>query len=137
MRYLVDTCVISELIKPTPNQDVVTALRDIHREDSFLSVLTIGELEKGIAKLPESKKKNRLDDWLNQDLLKQFDGRLLPLDLASARQWGVLQGSQAKGVVLPAVDGMIAATAIVHQLTVITRNVKDMTRCGATVMNPW
>ena len=133
-----DTCVISELIKPKPNQEVVEHLKSIENHRLFLSVLTIGELEKGIAKLPESRKKRQLNTWLDQILIHQFEDRLLPLDLESAKRWGQIQGNcLARGEPVPVVDAMIAATALTNNLVVITRNTADIERCGAPVLNLW
>ena len=101
-------------------------------------MLTLGELHKGVAKLAEGARKTKLRDWIDEDLCRRFQGRLLPVDLEVACEWGRLQArSAAKGQPLPAVDSLIAATAMVHHLTVVTRNVKDLRRCGAEVVDPW
>ncbi len=138
MKYLVDTCVISELIKPQPSQRVVACLKSLENDRLFLSVITIGELEKGIAKLSESRRKRQLIVWLDQHLIDQFEERLIPFDQECARRWGQIQGlGLARGETLPVIDAMIAATAMTRNLTVITRNTADMDRCGAATLNPW
>jgi len=132
MSYLVDTCVISELIKPRPDPSAIARLRRIDSRQLFLSVITIGELEKGVAMLPQSKKKKRLTLWLAQ-LVESFKHRLLPFDIECAREWGRIQ---AKNETPPVVDAMIAATALVNAMTVVTGDA-DLERCGVAVLNPW
>jgi hypothetical protein len=103
-----------------------------------LSVLTIGELEKGIARLPASTRRSRLLSWVRRDLAERFGGRLLAIDARTATRWGAISGeSERRGRPLPVIDSLIAATALVHGLTVATRNVSDFERCGATCVNPW
>lgn len=138
MKYLVDTCVISELIKPQPQQQVVDALRNIDNHRLYLSVLTVGELDKGIARLPHSPKKRRLWSWLNDVLLEEFGDRILAFDSRCARMWGqILATAQSRGDNLPVVNAMIAASAQVHDLIVATRNETDLVRCGAQTWNPY
>ena len=104
----------------------------------YLSVLTVGELEKGIARLAASTRRTRLQSWLRRDLLRRFGHRLLPVDARTAARWGVLTGeSENHGQPLPVIDSLIAATALVHGLAVVTRNIGDFARCGATCINPW
>jgi len=138
VNYLVDTSVVSELTKPNPNLAVVGRLKSIENHRLFLSVITLGELEKGIARLPDSNRKEQLTNWLEQQLISQFEGRLLGFGQDCARRWGRIQEqSGAQGNSLPAIDSMIAATALVHDLVVITRNGTEIERCGAKVLNPW
>jgi predicted nucleic acid-binding protein len=136
--YLLDTPVLSELVKRAPNRDVV-AWVDAQDEDTlFVSVLTLGELHKGVARLPDSARKQTLRAWLTQDLVSRFRGRILSIDRSVAQTWGELQGeAERHGRPLPAVDCLIAATARVHGLVVVTRNVEDMQRCSVAVANPW
>ena len=138
MNYLLDTCAVFELIKLEPQPEVVREIQAIDNEALFLSVLTLGELEKGIARLPHSKKKRELTLWLNQELIPAFEDRILYLNRAGARCWGQLQGQAFhRGQPLPVVDSMIAAVALVENLTVITRNTRDLERCGVRVFDPW
>jgi len=138
MNYLLDTCLISELIKNPPNKNVLTWISDIPESSLFLSVLTIGEIHKGIEKLPQSKKKDRLHKWVNSDLLERFKNRIIDLDLAVVTKWGELQGkAELAGKPMPLIDGLIAATGVTNDLVVVTRNTKDMEQSGATLLNPW
>jgi predicted nucleic acid-binding protein len=104
----------------------------------YLSVLTIGELEKGVARLPASVRRSRLQAWVRRDLVERFGGRLLPIDTRTAARWGAVTGeSEKRGRPLPVIDCLIAATALIHGLTVATRNVGDFERCGVACVNPW
>jgi len=138
MRYLLDTNVISELVKRDPHPKVLKWIDERNENDLFLSVITFGELQKGICKLYDKSRAERLQEWVHQDLTNRFQGRVLSLDLEVLSTWGKIQGiSEQTGTPLPVMDSLIAATAIVHELTVVTRNVKDMKRCQASVYNPW
>lgn len=138
MKYLLDTCIISALIKPHQNEKVVEWIQEKEENDLFLSVLTIGEIHKGIAKLPESKKKKSLIKWVEEDLKKRFAGRILDINEEIAIQWGEIQGeSEKKGKKMPVIDSLIAAAAIKEDLTVVTRNTKDMENSGCKIINPW
>lgn len=138
MNYLLDACVVSELVSAKPSRRVVAWVDDQDEDCLYLSVLTIGELAKGIARLPQSKKRDRLNEWLTQDIAQRFDARLLPVDMGVAANWGRLLGEAERGgLKLPVMDGLIAATARHFGMVVVTRNVKDMERCGAQVFNPW
>lgn len=138
MKYLLDTNVISELVKREPNSGVLRWIDERDESTLFLSVITFGELQKGVSKLSDSSRAERLQAWIDQDLSSRFEGRILPLDIDILFTWGSLQGqSEKNGTALPVMDSLIAATAIAKNLTVVTRNVYDMERCGATVFNPW
>lgn len=138
MKYLLDTCLISELVKKEPNPAVVSWLDEQDEQKLFLSVLNLGELQKGISKLPDGTKKDELQAWVVLDLVERFTGRILDLDLETALCWGRLQGeSEQAGEKLPVMDSLIAATAAAHGLIVVSRNVKDIERCGVRVCNPW
>ncbi len=138
MKYLLDTCLISELVKKEPNPAVVNWLEEQEEQTLFLSVLNLGELQKGISKLPDGKKKDELQAWVTLDLAERFAGRILDIDQETALYWGRLQGmAEQAGEKLPVMDSLIAATAEAHSLIVVTRNVKDMERCGSRVCNPW
>jgi predicted nucleic acid-binding protein len=136
LNYLLDTCVISELVKPNPNRKVVGWVSSQKEDYLFLSVLTLGEIQKGISKLSESNKKLRI--WLRTDLLERFKGRIVPVDEEIALTWGAIQAAaEQNGTIIPSIDGLIAATGITHNMTVVTRNVVGMEPSGALLFNPW
>lgn len=138
MKYLLDTNVVSELIKREPNPSVVRWIDGREESTLFLSVVTFGELQKGIKKLNDENRAELLQTWVNQELAKRFEGRILSIDLDVAFTWGRIQGvSEKSGLKLPVMDSLIAATAIAHNLIVVTRNVHDVERCQASVHNPW
>ena len=137
MRYLLDTCVLSELVKATPNANVVAWLEACDEESMCLSVLTIGEIQKGIAKLTESKRRVDIQRWLDSDLRGRFGGRILPIDQEVALTWGLIQGeAERQGVSIPTIDGLLGATAAAHNLTVVTRD-EHIGRTGVRILNPW
>lgn len=137
MNYILDTCVVSELIKPQPVTSVVEWLTSIPADQLFLSALTVGEIKLGIMKLPESKKKARLFVWF-ETLLSDYQERILPVDLAVAEAWGTMQAQAASaGQTMAVIDGYIAATASAHQMLIVTRNEKDYVFCSQYVVNPW
>lgn len=137
MRVLLDTCALSELRRPKPNDAVLRAIDALASEDLFLSVLSIGEIAKGIAVLKESKNRRALQSWL-QTLERQYSDRLLPIDLETSRIWGELTAAAQKmGRTIPATDGLIAATARRHGLHIMTRNIGDFEPAGVLVLNPW
>lgn len=138
MSYLLDTCVISELAKPEPDAGVVRWLDEADETGLYLSVLTLGELEKGIARLPASARRRKIESWVREELAERFSERLLAVDRKVAERWGRLSGeSGTRGEPLPVIDALIAATSLVHGLEVATRNTADLERCGARCFNPW
>ena len=138
MRYLLDTCVISELAKPEPNKKVVAWTTQNDEENFYLSSLTFGELHKGIAKLPPSKRKENLLQWVEHDLKDRFKTRINDITLKIAKQWGETQGiCESQGRPMPTMDGLIAATGLAHDLTVVTRNIANMQQSGVSLLNPW
>ena len=138
MSFLLDTSVISELVRKTPRLQVLEWIGAQDETSLYLSVVTIGEIEKGIARLPASARKSRLQSWVRRDLVERFGARLLPVDIHAATRWGALAGaSEKRGQPLPVIDSLIAATALVHGFAVVTRNVEDFTRCGVACVNPW
>ncbi|MCI5132125.1 MAG: type II toxin-antitoxin system VapC family toxin [Candidatus Electrothrix sp. EH2] len=137
MNYLLDTCVISELVKPRPNTAVTDWLARIPADRLFLCSLTIGELKRGITRLTDSKKKNRLMMWL-ETLLADYGDRILPVDRAVAEAWGIMQArAEDSGQRMSITDGYIAATASVYQMTVVTRNEGDFSPSHQAILNPW
>lgn len=138
MNYLLDTCVLSELVKRRPEPAVVEWIRDQDEHRLFLSVITIGELQKGITKLEAGAKRERLKRWVAEDLAARFHRRIIPVDSRVASSWGAMLGeAKSKGKPIPVVDALIGATARVHQCVVVTRNVVDLERTGVEVFNPW
>ncbi len=138
MKYILDTCIISELAKPVPNKKVISWVTQNDEERFYLSSLTFGELHKGIFKLPPSKRKENLHQWVEYDLRERFKSRILDIDLKVAKVWGEIQGqSEAQGRSMPAIDGLIAATGVAHDLIVVTRNMADMEQSGVSLLNPW
>ena len=138
MNYLLDTCVISELIKPKPNSKVINWLRSCQEENLFLSSLTIGEIQKGISKLPNSRKKHNLQEWMDNELIRRFDKRILGIDFIVAQKWGKIQAlSEIAGTKMPVIDSLIASIGIVHDMTVVTRDTGGMEKSSANLFNPW
>jgi len=138
VKYLLDTCVISELAKTSPNKKVISWTTRNNEADFYLSTLTFGELYKGISKLPPSKKKASLQQWVDEDLKERFKNRTIDINLRVVKVWGEIQGqSELKGRPMPAIDGLIAATGLVYNLVVVTRNISDMTQSEASLLNPW
>ena len=136
--FLLDTNVISELIKPKPEPKVATWIDDTDEELLFLSVLTLGEIRKGVVLLPRSARRVALEAWLGKELPLRFFGRTLFIDQVVADRWGHLSGlTSARGIHVGVIDGLLAATAIQHNLTLVTRNTKDVAATGVTLFNPW
>lgn len=136
--YLLDTNIPSEFSRDRPEPRVVRWLKAQPVATLFLSAVTIGEIRKGLIVLPSSRRRTELEMWFHTDLLIWFRNRILPVTHAIADRWGTLDGQcQLKGMPLNTADGMIAATAIEHDLTVVTRNIKDFADLGVEVFNPW
>ena len=138
MIYLLDTCLISELVAKQPNQKVLDWVDAQVPETLYLSVITIGEIAKGICKLTPSKRKESLTTWLNETLPNRFEHRILTLDVSTMVLWGNLVGQlEQNGRPLPAMDSLIAAIALQHSLSLVTRNEKDFAGTGVVIINPW
>jgi tRNA(fMet)-specific endonuclease VapC len=138
VRYLLDTNIISELVSKHPNEHVVSWIDGIDDQLVYLSVIAIGEIKRGIEKLPDSQRKRSLNNWLNEDLLIRFDDKILAIDLPVMFTWGKLIAKlESQGRVLPAIDSLIAATALYHDLNLVTRNEKDFDGTDVAVINPW
>jgi predicted nucleic acid-binding protein len=135
LSYLVDTNVLSELRNRTPDAKVAAWMRARPRQSLYLSVLTLGEIRKGIEGVPDPAFRQTLTDWLEVELPNYFVGRLLLIDEFVADRWGRVQASA--GRTLPVIDGLLAATALQHNLTLVTRNVKDFEGLGVQLVNPW
>ena len=138
MKYLLDTCVISELVTKAPNPHVVRFIDSLEPDNVFLSVITIGEIVKGIEKLPTSKRKRNLHTWLQEDLLIRFDDKIFSLDINILTEWGKLTArAETAGKPMSAIDSLIAATVLAYELALITRNVGDFESAGIEIINPW
>ncbi len=137
VRVLLDTCVLSEIRRPQGDQRVREYVEALDPDVLFLSVVTIGELAKGIAVLPAGARKRELSIWLTK-LEQRYADHILPIDLEAARLWGELTArAQVDGVQVPISDGLIAATALRHGLHVVTRNTRDFAATGAMIIDPW
>jgi predicted nucleic acid-binding protein len=136
--FLIDTNVLSEYNRPGgPDAGVKRWLETTDRQSQHVSVITLAEIQKGIELLAEGKRRLRLEQWLKQDLEAWFSGRILPVDRQVAGRWASLMAQRARvGRPLPTVDSLIAATALAHGLTIVTRNTRDFAGIGATI-NPW
>lgn len=138
MRYLLDTNVLTEPAKPRPDPDVVAWLQAQAPLDLAVSVLTLGEVQKGVSLLAAGARRDALETWLRIDLPRQFMGRLLPVEGQVALEWGRLaaEGRRA-GRELPVIDGLLLATCAAHGLTLVTRNERDCGDRGIPILNPW
>jgi toxin FitB len=138
MRFLLDTCVVSELAAKRPNADVVSWIDSVDPESIYLSGITIGEIQKGIEKQSDPKRKEHLKIWLHDELLVRFQDRLAMLDISVLLEWGTLTGRlEAQGKTMPAIDSLIAATALHGRFVLVTRNEGDFLRSGVQLLNPW
>jgi predicted nucleic acid-binding protein len=136
--FLLDTNVISELIKAKPDVNVVRWIEETDESILFLSVLALGEIRKGIERLSLGRRRDRLESWLALDLRDRFQGRILPVDTGIAERWGALSAiAEAKGRPVPVIDGLLAATAVHHDLMLVTRNDSDLAEAGVPTLNPW
>ncbi len=136
--YLLDTNCVSELVRVKPEPRVVEWMEATDEALLYLSVLTLGEIRKGLAGLAQGRRRARLETWLEVDLQARFEGRILAIDAPVADRWGLL-AAQAKssGISLPIIDGLLAATALHYNLTVVTRNSSDFRNAQIQVLNPW
>lgn len=138
MNYILDTNVVSELVSRSANPKVLEWIGGIDQDSAFLSVITVGELKKGIEKLESSKRKKTLLSWLEEDLLVRFSQRILELDLSVMLVWGGLVARLEKeGKPLPAIDSLLAATTLNTGFTLVTRNTKHFKHTKIAVLDPW
>jgi predicted nucleic acid-binding protein len=136
--FLLDTNVISEWVKPQPDPLVVAWLKEVPEDKVFLSVASLAEIRRGVELMPSGQRRERLATWLGRDLPTRFEGRILDVDSQVAETWGIVMArSQKTGSTISAWDACFAATAEVHQLTLVTRNVKDFQKLGVSLLNPW
>ncbi len=138
MSLLLDTNVLSEVQRPSPNAKVLAWLDAIDEDRVFLSVASIAELRRGVAMLDPGRRRAALTAWLSDDLPARFAGRILPIDYAIAESWGDLMAeSRRTGTALSVMDAFFAATALAKKLTLVTRNVKDFAPFGVPLLDPW
>lgn len=138
MRLLLDTNVLSEVTRPAPDARVLDWLDRLDEDRSFISVVSIAEIRRGVALMDEGRKREALAEWLARDLPQRFEQRVLPVDEPVALAWGDLMGlAKRRGRGLSSMDGLIAATAIARQFTLATRNTKDFERFGIELFDPW
>ena len=136
--FLLDTNCISELVRIKPDSNVTTWIEDADESFLYLSVLTLGEIRKGLASLPQGQRRSQLETWLEVELHARFSGRILAIDVAVADRWGLLTANaKAKGRPISSIDALLAATAIQHDLTLVSRNVADFRYIPVPVLNPW
>jgi len=138
MSFLLDTNVVSEWMKPQPHLGVIAWLDQVDEDRTFLSVVTLTELRYGVDRLPAGTRRKRFEDWLEHDLPLRFEGRILSIDGAIADAGGrLLSQGDAAGRPMQGLDALIAATAHVHGLTLVTRNVADFEATTQSILNPW
>ena len=138
MAFLLDTNVVSETVRPRPRQPVLDWIEAQNPADLFLAAQTIGELVRGARKVREQERRERFERWIEQDLARQFDGRVLPFDGHTAAIWGRLMGDGDRAGRPPAAaDAQIAAVAIQHELILVTRNMKDFVNFEIQLFDPW
>lgn len=138
MRYLLDTCAIPELVSQVPNLGVVEWIDAAEEDHIYFSTITIGEIKKGICKLGDTLRRRALSEWLDDDLLIRFEGRILPVDTGVMLVWGELTAElESRGRPLPATDSLIAAIALRGDLCLVTRNEAGFADTGAQTVNPW
>jgi tRNA(fMet)-specific endonuclease VapC len=138
MKYLLDTCLISELVVKAPNLRVVQWVDEQDPANLFLSVITIGEISKGIAKLTDSRRKQKLESWLQNELLQRFSQNILSINIDVMLVWGRLMASlELTGRKMALMDSLIAALALHGNLQLVTRNENDFINAGISILNPW
>ena len=138
MNVLLDTNVLSEMVAGKPNQQVVDFVDSLDEDTVFLSVVTVGEIQRGISRLPDGQRKEVLQGWLDGEMMVRFAGRVLPLDAEVMSTWGKLQAElERKGRKMPLMDSLVGALAFQHRLTLVTRNSRDFEAMAIQLFNPW
>ncbi|MBB5278752.1 hypothetical protein HNR26_004866 [Rhizobium rosettiformans] len=138
MRLLLDTNVLSEVTKPSPDEGVLRWIHGLDEDRTFISIVSIAEIRRGVALMDSGRKRDALGEWLAHDLPQRFENRIIPVEGPVALAWGDLMAlAKRSGRGLTSMDGLIAATAVAHQLTLATRNTKDFEGFGVDIINPW
>lgn len=138
MNFLLDTNIVSEWIKPQPHSGVINWLSSVDEDRVHLSVVTLAELRHGIERMPDGKRRERLEQWVQDELTQRFDGRVVEINARTADIWGrIVAKCQSIGKPMGTMDAFIAATAMVHQFTLVTRNVTDFLATDVQLINPW
>jgi predicted nucleic acid-binding protein len=138
LSFLLDTNVISEWVKPKPHAGVIRWLAEADEDRVFISVISIAEVRRGLERMAKGQRRDRIADWLWEDLPMRFEGRILPVDLAVAQEWGVIvEKAGRRGNSIGVMDGFLAATAQTRELTLVTRNTKDFRDLGLALFDPW
>jgi len=138
LTYLLDTNVISEWLKARPEPRVVAWLAGVDEDRTYISTITIGELRHGVERLAHGRRRKRLDEWVHYDLPLRFEGRILSIDLPVAHAWGAITARRERmGRPIGPLDALIAATAEVHGLTLVTRDVRGFASAAPSLLNPW
>ncbi len=126
------------MIKAKPDKNVISWLEEQNENSLYLSVLTFGEIEKGIEKASNKIRKQKLRLWVEDDLKKRFEGRIIPISFSIAAEWGKIQGkAELMGKPMPTMGGLISVSGLVSQCIVVTRNISDMEQSSAELFNPW
>ena len=126
------------MLRPRPNSGVISWMDSCEGESLYLSVLSLGEVQKGIDKLAPSHRKNTLQRWIDDDLAIQFSNRIISVDKVVAVSWGHIHATlEMAGTPIPVLDGLLCATALTHNLTLVTRNTRDFARSGVRLFKPW
>ena len=137
MKYLLDTCILSETVRPRPDERVLRWFQSTDRTMMYTPAVVLGEIQKGLVRMPQGARRNLLEKWLER-YRTNYAQRIVSFDAAVAHEWGTLVGQlQSMGVSLPIIDSQIAATALRHDMTLVTRNVKDMEPTGVRLLNPF
>jgi predicted nucleic acid-binding protein len=138
MSFLLDTNIVSEWVRPRPDAGVASWLAEVDEDQAFLSVVTLAELWRGIARMARSRRRAQLDEWLRHELLLRFEERILPIDDRVAVVWGdIVSEREAQGRPISVMDAFIAATARIYDLTLVTRNTSDFAGSVTAIANPW
>jgi len=138
LKYLLDTNIISELISKQPNQKVLEFILSLNKDDTYLSVVTIGEIKSGIENVKSIERKEKLTIWFEQDLLSRFQNRIIDIDINIMITWGEInQILKSKGKPLPIMDSLIASSCMYNNFTLVTRNEKDFQNLDITIVNPF
>jgi toxin FitB len=136
--FLLDTNVLSEFAKPRVNPGLLDWMQHSDETGMAISVVSVGEIQKGISRMPEGRRQTDLQAWLDQHLVPRFQQRILALDLNDMQRWGRMMGTAIKqGGTLPAIDALLAAVALNRRLILVTRNARDFERTGVNLLNPW